>query len=588
MRLPLTGVSPPALFRWILSIFVWENFALGGFNMSGEKYVIGVDFGTLSGRAVLVEAKTGRVVVQEECPYRHGILPQLPGGPPLDHGWAIQDPDDYLQVLEETIPALLRRAGVSGEQVAGLGCDVTSCTILPTARDGTPLCRLKEYHRQPHAYAKLWKHHGAVRQAERIEVWTREKYPDLLRRYGGRVSSQWLLPKVLQLLEEAPEVYQGCDLILEMVDWLSFQLTGQLRRNACCAGFKSFWTPGEGYPPANFFTGLDTRLADLLPKKLRGEAAAPWESVGQLTPEWARRLGLTIRTQVSAGIIDAHAGVLGSGVTEAGRMVMVLGTSACHLLLSPEERMVPGICGSCRDGILPGFYAYEAGQACVGDMLEWLIRSNISSICARGAELNSQLAHQTLTRQAGLLRPGESGLLALDWWNGQRTPLVNNRLTGVMVGLTLSTTVAEQYRALLEAAAFGGRTIVEVFEKAGLGISEVTACGGIARKNPLMMQIYADVLDRPIRVAASDQCPALGAAALAAAAAGLFQSPLQAVSVISSPRETLYVPQPENAAVYQILYRQYQALTRCFSAGGMMDELTALRKSGRGRAFFSK
>lgn len=256
-------------------------------------------------------------------------------------------------------------------------------------------------------------------------------------------------------------------------------------------------------------------------------------------------------------------------------MVMILGTSGCHLLLSPEERMVPGICGSCRDGILPGFYAYEAGQSCVGDMLDWFVRTSVPAAYAAGE--GGQAVHRELTRQAGLLRPGESGLLALDWWNGQRTPFVNDRLTGVMVGMTLHTTAAEQYRALLEAAAYGGRMIAEVFEEAGLETPEIVACGGIARKNPLMMQIYADVLNRPIRVAASEQCPALGAAALAASAAGLFPAPSQAVSAIAPRGGTLYVPQPENAKVYQVLYGQYRALALSFSAGGVMDRLAALR-----------
>ena len=311
--------------------------------MAANTYVIGVDFGTLSGRAVLVEADTGRIAGQKEHRYAHGVMTRLPGGEKLADGWALQDPADYLQVLEETIPPLLREAGISGEQVAGLGCDVTSCTILPTLSDGTPLCRLEEYRDHPHAYVKIWKHHSAHTQAQRIESWVTIAAPTLLERYGAKVSSQWMLPKVLQILEEAPEVYRDAELILEAVDWLSFQLTGNLRRNTCCAGFKSFWESEKGYPTQEFFTTLDPRLEDLVPQKLRGAMAAPWEAVGCLTPEWAGRLGLSTHTAVASGIIDAHAGLLGCGITEAGRLMLVLGTSSCHVLLSPRE--VPASAG---------------------------------------------------------------------------------------------------------------------------------------------------------------------------------------------------------------------------------------------------
>lgn len=548
--------------------------------MSCGKYVIGVDFGTLSGRAVLADVSSGRIIAQKERQYTHGVITQLPGGRPLGAGWALQDPGDYLQVLEETIPALLRETGVPGGHVAALGFDVTSCTILPATEDGTPLCRTEAYRDQPHAYVKLWKHHGAYGQARRIEEWANRQQPDLLKRYGGKVSSQWMLPRVLQILEEAPEIYRESSLILEVVDWLPLQLTGQLRRNTCCAGFKNLWEPDTGYPPEAFFVGLDERLADLVPEKLRGETAAPWEPVGQLTPEWAQRLGLTTDTVVASGIIDAHAGVLGSGVTGPDKLLMILGTSACHLLLSPKEVMIPGICGSCRDSILPGYYAYEAGQACVGDMLDWFVRNNVPEERKAEADARGLTVHQLLTQRASRLAPGESGLLALDWWNGQRTPLVDDQLTGVMVGMTIHTTAAEQYRALLESAAFGTRLILEVFGQAGIDAPEIVACGGIARKNELMMQIYADVLQRPIRVADSDQCSALGAAILAAVAAGIFGDPAQAVQSMTRPGELVYRPQPEHAAVYQAMYQEFKALVSYFGESGVMRNLYALRGKG--------
>ena len=549
--------------------------------MTAKTYVIGVDFGTLSGRTVLVEADTGCIAGQKEYSYLHGVMPRLPGGEPLGDGWALQDPADYMQVLEETIPDLLRETGVRGEQVAGLGCDVTSCTILPARSDGTPLCRLERFWEHPHAYVKLWKHHCAQPQARRIEQMAKAAEPSLLDRYGGKVSSQWMLPKVLQILEEAPEVYEACDLLLEAVDWLSFQLTGNLRRNTCCAGFKSFWTHGKGYPAQDFLIGLDSRLENLVSQKLRGVMAAPWEAVGTLTPYWAKRLGLSPRTVVASGIIYAHAGVLGCGITEGNRLMLVLGTSSCHVLLSEKEVMIPGICGSCYEGILPGYYAYEAGQACVGDMLEWFIRNNVPAAYAVQAREESVSLHQFLSRQAALLRPGESGLLALDWWNGQRTPLVNDLLTGAILGMTMETTPAEQYRALLEAAAFGAKWVLETFETAGLTVEEIVSCGGITHKNPLMMQIYADVLDRPIRVADSRQCTALGASILAAVATGLYEVPADAVKALTAPGTTVYLPCPAHAERYRELYRCHRALTAFFSKNSIMEELSALRRRAR-------
>ena len=546
--------------------------------MTAPRYVIGVDFGTLSGRALLVNVDTGEVVAQEEREYAHGVITAWGDRKRLPAGWALQDPADYLDVLEFTIPALVRHSGVPAESVVGLAFDVTSCTMLPTRAGGTPLCAEDAFREEPHGYIKLWKHLAAHDQCPRLEQAAAERAPGLLERYGGKVSSQWMLPKVLQILEEAPEVYEAADLFLEVLDWLNYRLTGTLRRNSCCAGFKSFWDGSRGYPDDAFLRPLDGRLSGLFEGKLGGDVTAPWELVGTLTPEWAERLGLTTGAVVGAGIIDAHSGVLGSGITGAGTMLMIMGTSTCHLLLDREDRPVPGICGSCRDSVLPGFYAYEAGQACVGDMLEWFVENQTPVELWDDARTRCMDLHQLLSEQAGQLKPGECGLLALDWWNGQRSPLVDDRLTGLMIGTTLRTTPADQYRALMESTAFGTRMILETFEQAGVAVSDLAACGGIARKNPVMMQIYADVLKRPIRVAASDQSPALGAAVLAAAAAGAHDSVEQAVRAMTQPGNKVYLPDSQNGAVYDRLYRAYRELAHHFGRGGsqIMMELGEL------------
>ncbi len=527
--------------------------------MKRELYTIGVDFGTLSGRAVLVNAQTREIAAVREKNYPHGVMTEL-CGQSLPAGWALQDPSDYLTVLDETIPSLLRESSVLPEAVVGIGFDATSCTMLPTTEDGMPLCCQEKYRAHPHAYGKLWKHHAAQPQANLLESLAEKEAPLLLARYGGKVSAQWMLPKILQILEEAPEIYHSAGLFLETVDWLTLQLTGQLTRNSCSAGFKALWNPKEGYPPPSFLKKLDGRMEHLISEKLHGGIASPWEQAGTLRPQWAERLGLSSKTSVAAGIIDAHAGVLGSGSTSSGMLFLVIGTSSCHILLSPEEKYVPGICGSCRDSILPGLYAYEAGQSCVGDMLEWFIQNNVPTRYTEQAKAQKISTHQLLSQQAAKLHPGESGLLALDWWNGQRTPLVDSRLSGAMLGMTLRTTPAEQYRALLEATAYGTRWILEVFEQAGIKIREITACGGIARKNPFAMQLYADILQRPIRATASEQASALGAAILAAVSAGVYQTPEDAVNHMACREGTVYRPDPGTQTAYQSLYQKYRML----------------------------
>lgn len=519
-----------------------------------ERYVIGVDFGTLSGRAVLADAGSGEIAAQHVCCYPHGVLP----GP--GPGWALHNPEDYLAALESTIPPLLKESGISGEQVAALAWDVTSCTMLPALADGTPLARLPDFRNRPHALVKLWKHLAAEEEARLIEDTAARDCPELLENYGGRVSAQWMLPKILQILREAPEVYDRTELFLEVNDWLVLVLTGTLSRSRCCAGFKNFFRPGRS-DPLPLPRELSSRLESLR-EKLRGPVAAPWEAAGALLPGWALRLGLRPGTPVAAGIIDAHAGLLGSGVTEEGRLLMAMGTSICQLVSARERRIIPGIFGVVRDSVLPGLYTYEAGQACVGDLLDWFVRT---SAPAPAAGTTDGDVHGLLCREAASLPPGSGGLLALDWWNGQRCPYGDDRLSGMMLGMTIHTTPVQQYRALMEATAYGARLILEGFESGGVPIREVTACGGIPRRNPLMMQIYADVLNRPIQIARQEQTTALGAAVLAASAAGLYPGPAEAAHAMTAPAETVYRPDAAAAAVYARLYAEYRKLAEYFA-----------------------
>lgn len=522
-----------------------------------EQYVIGVDFGTLSGRAVLVDAQSGEISAQCVLDYPHGILE----GP--ESGWALHVPEDYLAVLEGAVPPLLQNAGISADRVAAIAWDATSCTMLPTLEDGTPLASLPDYRENPHAYAKLWKHLTAADEARQIQETASKHCPELLEDYGGKVSAQWMLPKILQILREAPEIYARSSLFLEVTDWLTLTLTGTLSRSRCCAGFKSFFRAEQGYPSLEFLQLLDPRLENLLSEKLRGPVTAPWETAGRLQKQWARRLGLPPGIPVAAGIIDAHAGLLGSGVTEAGQALLAMGTSTCQMLLSREKHALPGIFGVVRDSVLPGLYTYEAGQACVGDLLDWFVRTSLPAHIAGAAKATD--VHTYLCREAEKLSPGSGGLLALDWWNGQRSPYGDDRLGGVMLGMTIHTTPIQQYRALMEATAYGARLIFDTFQAGGVPIREVFACGGISRKNPLMLQIYADVLNRPIRIARQEQTTALGAAILAAAAAGFYASPAAAVRAMTRPAESVYYPDAKRAAAYEPLYQEYRVLADYFA-----------------------
>ncbi len=537
-------------------------------------YTIGIDFGTLSGRAVLVDVATGAEMASAALDYPHGVMDTaLPDGIPLGKDWALQHPQDYLDVLAHTIPAVLRKAGVSAGEVVGVGVDCTANSVLPVRADGMPLCFLPQYRSVPHAYVKLWKHHAAQGQARRMTELARQRGERWLARYGGKVSSEWMHPKLLQILEEAPEVYAAADHFVEITDWIVWQLTGQLHRSACARGYKALWHRREGWPAADYFAALDPRFVSVCEEKLGGPALPQGARAGGLCPAAAALTGLRTGTAVAVGNVDAHACVPAVGITGPGKLLAILGTSTCHMLMGTAELPVPGICGVVEDGILPGLYGYEAGQSCVGDLFAWYIDRCLPASYrdeAAGGDL-----HAFLRERAQRLVPGESGLLALDWFNGNRSILVDPELSGLLLGMNLQTRPEEIYRALIEATAYGTRKIVETFEVCGLPVEEVCAAGGIAGKDPMTMQIYADVLNRPIRIAGSANGPALGAAIFAAVAAGGYGSVSAAAAVMGKCRDTVYRPDPAHVAVYDRLYAEYALLHDYF--GGINDVMKRLR-----------
>ncbi len=552
------------------------------------KYTIGLDYGTLSGRALLVDVKTGAELAAAVYDYPHAVMDAaLPDGTPLPPDWALQHPQDYLDVLRHTIPAVLKESGIDPADVVGIGSDFTASTLLPVTDDGTPLCFLPAYEHRPHAWVKLWKHHAAQKQANRVNALAAERGESWLRRYGGKVSSEWQLPKILQMLDEDPDLYAAAAHFTEAGDWLAWQLTGVPSKNACGAGYKGLWSKTDGYPSHDFLRALDPRLETYIEDKMNFPVLAAGSRAGYLTPAMAAELGLPAGIPVSAGGIDAHVCMPAVKIAEPGQMLAIMGTSTCHMLLGRQNIPVDGICGIVEDGILPGFFGYEAGQGCVGDHFAWFVDNCVPESYRAEAEKRGLNIHKLLREKAQRLAPGESGLVALDWWNGNRSVLVDADLTGLLLGMTLQTKPEEIYRALIEATAYGTRMIIETLAAAGVPTRGLCASGGIAKKDPMMMQIYSDVLNLPIRIAGSEHGPALGSAIFGAVAAGCaaggWDTVAEAAEAMGKLDDTVYHPQPSAVAIYDRLYAEYEKLHDCFGRGenDVMKRLKALRAEVR-------
>lgn len=552
------------------------------------KYTLGVDFGTQSGRSVLVEVGTGNIVAQAVKEYTHGVMDEkLPCGKVLPPDWALQHPQDYLEVFYETIPQVLKESGVAPEDVIGMAVDFTSCTILPVDKDGTPLCMLPQWEEEPHSYVKLWKHHAAQVDADKLNAIARERGESFLGRYGGKISSEWVFPKIMQILREAPEVYEAADRIMELADWTTMMLCGEEKRNSCTAGYKAIWSKREGYPSNDFFKALDPRMENVVDEKLSRDIYPIGSRAGYLTEKMAKKTGLTTNTAVAVGNVDAHVSLPAVGEVTPGAMLLIMGTSTCDILIADEEKMVPGMCGVVEDGVEPGYMGYEAGQSCVGDHFEWFVENCVPESYEKEARERGMGIHQLLTEKASALKPGESGLLALDWWNGNRSVLVDVDLTGMMLGMTLLTKPEEVYRALIEATAYGANRIIEEFIRSGVPIDHLVACGGIAEKNQMMMQIYADVTNMEIYISDSPQAVALGSAMFGAVAAGKaaggYDTIFEAAEKMAKVKPQPYKPIPENVEVYKKIYADYCKLYDYFGRGenDVMKRMKALRAEVR-------
>ena len=545
-----------------------------------DRYVVGVDYGTLSGRAVVVRVRDGAEVGSAVKEYPHAVMDRVlaPTGAPLPPDWALQVPQDYVDVLTEAVPAALAASGVDPSDVIGIATDFTACTVMPTTADGTPLCELDEFRDRPHAYVKLWKHHAAQPHAERINALAHERGEPWVDRYGGKQSSEWELAKGLQLLEEDPEVYERMDHWVEAADWIVWRLSGTYVRNACTAGYKAVRQDGE-YPSEDYLAALNPDFAGFFRDKVEQPIGELGGLAGRLTAQAAAWTGLPEGIAVAVGNVDAHVTAPAAAAIEPGQMVAIMGTSTCHVMSSDSLGEVPGMCGVVDGGIVPGLWGYEAGQSGVGDIFGWYVENQVPASYAEEAARAGRSVHEHLTDLAAGQEVGEHGLVALDWHNGNRSVLVDHELSGVVVGLTLATRPEDVYRALLEATAFGTRVIVEAFRESGVPVTEFVVAGGLL-KNSFLMQVYADVLRLPLATISSDQGPALGSAIHAAVAAGAYPDVRAASRAMGKVQRGVYRPDPGRADAYDELYAEYKELHDYFGRGGnkVMHRLRRIRR----------
>lgn len=553
------------------------------------KYTVGVDYGTLSSRAVVVNLDNGKVVSSAVKDYPSAVIEKtLPGTTiKLGNNWALQDPNDYYECFIETVKEAVSEATktISKDDIIGVAIDFTACTVLPVKKDGTPLMNIKEWHDNPHAWVKLWKHHAAQDQADRLNEIATKRGEPWLQYYGGKISSEWLFPKLMQIAEEAPDVYEAMDDFIEATDWLTWQLTGVEMKNATTAGYKAIWNFETGFPSKDFFKELNPLMENVIEEKIGTKFYPVGTKAGGLIETVASATGLNVGIAVAVGNVDAHVSVAPTGVVRPRTMLNIMGTSTCDITLGEKEIPVPGMCGVVKDGAVPGFYAYESGQNAVGDIFGWFVKNQVpQSYFKEAAEKNLNI-HQLLEQKAKKLKIGESGLIALDWWNGNRSILVDTDLTGLILGMNLDTKPEEIYRCLIEATAFGKRLVIDTFEKNGVPIDTLTVCGGLPHRNQMLNQIYADITGKEMFISEHHQAPAIGAAMFAAVAAGKdangYDTIQEASKKMARLKENSIKPIPENVEQYELIYKEYVKLHDYFGRGAndVMKHLKKIKES---------
>ncbi|MGO1621354.1 ribulokinase [Flaviflexus sp.] len=547
-----------------------------------EKYVIGVDFGTLSGRATVVRVSDGRELGSSVMEYPHGVMDRTltaGDGQTLPPDYALQVPADYVEVLKAVVPEAIRDAAVNADDIIGIGTDFTSASVLPTDENGVPLCESEEFKNNPHAYVKMWKHHGGTEQAERAIAIAEARGEMWLGRYGGRISSEIVLPKALETLEKAPDVYAAMDYYVEAVDWIVWQLCGRLIHSAAPAAYKSL-RQNDQYPSEEYFAELNPQFRAFIADKFEAPVLQLGDRAGDLTEEMANDLGLRPGIAVAVGQIDAHVTAPAAKAIEVGQMTAIMGTSNVYIVNGKTARDIPGVFGIANGGISAGLWGYEGGQTGVGDIFAWIVDNIVPGEYQNEANRRGISVHELLTEKGAEQEIGEHGLIALDWHNGNRSILNNGALSGTLVGMTLNTRPEEIYRAYLEATGFGLRVIIENFLQHGVEINEIVAAGGLL-KNKFLMQIYADITRIPLSISGSNLAGSLGAAIYGAVAAGAYPNVYEAANAMGSKIEHAYVPNEDAAKKYDLLYEEYLTLHDYFGRGtnDVMARLKGIQRS---------
>lgn len=533
-----------------------------------KRYAIGLDYGTLSVRALLLDMDSGEEAGTAVYEYPHGVVSgSLPDGSPIPPEYALAVPEDYLQGLSQVVRDLLRESGAVPESVKGIGLDATSATVIPADKSGMAISMLPGFESSPHAYIKLWKHHGAKKYAEKMYSLADNWKEEWLTLVGGKVSCEAFLPKTLETQEEDEAVYKRCHTFLEVGDWLTWYMTGECVRSTSMAGCNSFYQRGIGYPDEDFLRKI-MQESEPVTRKYKGRFVALGGCVGRLTQRAPDRMGLLPGVPVAAAMIDSHAAVGGAGADRVGDVTAVMGTSACYLLNSHTGEGIPGIYSCAYEAHIPELFGYEGGQSCVGECLEWFVDNCVPESYMKEAGQAGIGIHELLQRKAAAIRPEQRRLVVLDWWNGVRSPLMRPELTGVMTGLTIYTKTEEMYLALMEGICFGARVIVDTFRDSGHSVERLIAAGGIPMKSPLMMQMLADICGTEVRVCESRQSSARGSAIMGAAVADGTEKTSRIlkdwIHKLGAGTSAVYDPDCGNRAVYEEKYRKYIRLKKIF------------------------
>lgn len=551
-----------------------------------ELFSIGIDFGTESGRVLFINVHTGEIVATEVISYAHGVIDSNDNRFPYDlpYGTAIQDPNDYLEVLSKGIPNALKQAKINSTQIVGIGFDFTSSTLLPIDEYFTPLCSNPKFKENHHAWVKLWKHRLSISIKDEMYTLAKERDERWFRKLGHNISEEWAIPKIYETFIKAPELFKEASYFIEASDWISTILTGKLTRNNCSLGFKTFWSEEDGFP-IEYFKALNHEFGFLLPSKLAGPVKKTGELAGTLCKEWAQKLHLPEGLPIATCIIDAHSAVIGNGINDSGTLLMVMGTSTCHLMVHENLSEITGISGVVKDAIIPDLYAYEAGQPTVGDLFSSFVKNHIPRSYEIEAKRRNITLYKLLEEKATLLKPGESGLLALDWHNGTRSILSNPNLSGMIIGLTLHTKPEKIFLSYLEATAYSAKKIINTYLNAGMDVNRIVAGGGLPKRNPLLMQIYADVLDMPLQISHSEYSPGIGAAILGAVAAtsqhGGYDTIDEAMKNMVIPSTEIFYPNKDHVKIYKNLYSIYDNIHQYFGIDHpeLMTDLITLKKA---------